>query len=171
MKNKIKAFLFLAFGLAACTSAFYLPTAETIDVNQYGSQISVYPKKGNMVKGELIAIDTVNLIVLPNTAGKKQASVPVSIPLNNISHFSLRYATPRHYGWSIPLFTAVTLLHGYYAVITLPVNLIGTICVTVGGESAFTVSRVNGPIYKDLRMYARFPQGIPPGIELSQLKR
>jgi hypothetical protein len=52
---------------------------------------------------------------------------------------------------------------------TAPINLIVTISITVSGETAFQYSDKN-ITYDILKMFARFPQGIPPNMDLASIK-
>lgn len=158
--------LFLAIVMCSCLSPAYLPKYNTIDENRFGSYINIHQKDGPSVQGELLAINGQQLIVLTEHKNIKKFVV---VPVNLISNFQLRYAQPRHYGWSIPLFTGVTVLHGWYSAITAPLNLVGTIIVTVSGEDAFMYNQKQLS-YTELKMFARFPQGLPPNIVVESIK-
>ncbi len=168
MKTKIIiiAFFLGCILLSSCANLKYLPNPDEIDTNEYGSYIDVTKNKGSDVKGELIAIDSLNVVVLTNTKYSKEA---VRIPMKEVYGFSIRYAQTTHYGWSIPIFTLFTATHGVFILLTGPVNLISTILVTTSGENAykFKDSDLN---FNDFKMYARFPQGIPPNIDISTIK-
>ncbi len=144
----------------------YLPEAEQIGENQYGSYITVNRINDSVVKGELIAIDSTRLIVLVNTDSIKRAE---TLQTKEISSFTLRYAKPKKYGWTIPVYTLATLFHGFFLALSAPVNLIVTISVTSSGIQAFQYSEKE-MTYEKLKMFARFPQGIPPEIDITSLK-
>lgn len=166
MKTKFTLFgvLFLAI-FYGCSSSKYLPAPEQIDVNQFGSLIKVVANDGQKIRGELLAIDSVNLIVLKKDTGLQKSSV---IPLINVKRFTLRYARPKHYGWTIPVSLVATIAHGWYLSITAPVSLIVTVSVTAAGEKAYTYN--NKMSFNELKMFARFPQGIPANIDLARIK-
>jgi hypothetical protein len=168
MKTKILLSVLLVVVISSCTTPAYLPAHEKIDENQYGSYIEVYLKTGSYVNGELIAIDTNSIIVLQesgNAASKKIATVRII----DANRFLLRYAKPKNYGWTIPLYSLASISHGIFAIFTLPLNLLVTISVAVGGERAFTYND-RKMTYDKLRMFARFPQGIPPEIDMASIK-
>ena len=164
MKTKLILSGIIAVVLNSCTVPRYLPNVKDIDVNPYGSYIVIYQKTGVPVKGELLAIDNNKLIVLLSSFGVNNH---ISIPVNDIRKFTLHYAQPKNYGWAIPVYTIATLTHGFYAALTLPVNLIVTI--SVAGVKAFTYNNKNISL-QNIKMFARFPQGLPPGVELSEIK-
>ena len=158
--------LLLTIIVSSCMSPAYLPKYNNIDVNWYGSFINIHQKNGSSVQGELLAINDLQLIVLTE---HKKIKKSVVVPVNQINNFQLRYAQPRHYGWTIPLFTGFTVLHGVFLVFTAPLNLVGTIIVTVSGEDAFMYNEKQLS-YTELKMFARFPQGIPPNVDVENIK-
>ena len=184
MKNKLFITLVLAVVISSCSTPQYLPGSDFIDVNQYGSYITIKQTTQAIVKGELLALDSIKLIVLVENENSKK---PVVVPINEVSRFILLYARPKHYGWTIPTGLALPLLpfsdpdkvdpagggkmpfHGFYALLSIPINLIVTISVTKAGEKAFTYSNKK-MTYDKLKMFARFPQGIPPNIDIASIK-
>jgi len=163
MKTNISIIALFLVLLNSCTTPSYLPSSDQIDVNEYGSHIRFRTAYSD-IEGELIAIDSTEITVL--LAEKRTC---VTFPLNEVKLFKLTYAQPKHYGWTIPVYTLATIAHGLVAGITAPVNLIVTISVTASGENAFAYSDKN-MTYEKLRMFARFPQGIPPNIDLESIK-
>lgn len=164
MKTNILFIGLLIFLFSSCTTPRYLPSSEQIDVNEYGSYIKITHKTASNIDGELIAIDSNEIVVLSEETKKC-----VTVPVTEVKHFTLRYAKPKHYGWTIPVFTLATIGHGYFLIFTAPVNLIVTISVTASGEKAFTYSDKD-MTYDKLKMFARFPQGTPPNIDLASIK-
>lgn len=150
--------------ISSCTSPRYLPSSDKIDVNEYGSYIKIFHKTASNIDGELIAIDSNKIVVLTEESKKC-----VTVPISEVKRFTLRYAKPKHYGWTIPVFTLPTIAHGWFLIFTAPVNLIVTISVTAGGENAFKYSNKN-MTYDKLKIFARFPQGIPPNIDIASIK-
>ena len=164
MKTKIILTGLLAIIISSCTSPRYLPSSDKIDINQNGSYINIISKTTANIDGELIAIDSNKIVILLETTNKC-----MTVPINDVKRFKLRYAKPKHYGWTIPVYTLATIGHGLFLLITAPINLIVTISVTASGENAFQYSDKN-MTYDKLKMFARFPQGIPPNIDLANIK-
>lgn len=157
--------LLLLMSLAqSCYFPAYLPKAGELNSNTHGAYVMVSHKKVGSVKGELIAVDDKEMIVLSDD--KKKCN---RLSLAEIRRFKVVYAEPRHYGWTIPVFTLATISHGAWAIFTMPFNLIYTISLTGSAENAFTYQK-DDITYEKLRMFARFPQGIPSGIDLLQIK-
>lgn len=162
---RINLFLIVLFGLfTGCMTPSYLPDAKEIDVNQHGSFINVNKTDTQNVLGELISVDSMNIIVL-----NEETLKCVAIPRDSIKSYSLSYARPKHYGWSIGVLTVLTIGHGYFAAFTLPANLVGTSVVTTNGELAYKIRDSKIPFEK-LKMFARFPQGIPQNLSLEDIK-
>ncbi|MEO6902695.1 MAG: hypothetical protein ABI315_06025 [Bacteroidia bacterium] len=172
MKTKITLIALLAILISSCSAPKYLPSSDKIDVNQNGSYIKVnFYRAANIPRslqtyygGELIAIDSNKMVILSASTHKC-----ATIQIKDVKRFNLRYAKPKHYGWTIPLYTLATIAHGFLLIYTAPINLIVTTAVTISGENAFQYNKRN-MTYEKLKMFARFPQGIPPNIDLANIK-
>ena len=164
--NLISILLLITLAFNACTPAKYLPKPDALDINQYGSYIVIKPIEKKPVKGELIAVDYNAIVVLIDSAEYKKVTM---VPLKQVSSFSLKFATPPKYVWSIPILALTTISHGYYAVFSAPINIISTLLVTASGINAFTYDDKE-ITYEQLRMFARYPQGIPSAIDIKSIK-
>jgi small nuclear ribonucleoprotein (snRNP)-like protein len=158
--------ILLTFVISSCTAPKYLPKVKEIDVNPFGSYISINLLTGPNIKGELIAVDNNQLVVLTDSSNLRTALV---IPINFVKNYKLQYAKPTNYSMMIPLYTSATIGHGYFLIFTAPLNLIVTTLVTTGGKTAFQYTN-NEITYETLKMFARFPQGIPPNIDLANIE-
>ena len=163
MKNNIHTYLMICVLACSCATSKYLPSPENIPQNPYGSYIQIECKNKVNLAGELIAVEKDRLVLLGETTKKC-----ISVEKNDILMFSVKYAQNRHYGIFIPLFTLVSLSHGYIALATLPINLVTTISVASTGEKAYVYQSAN-TTYQELKMFARFPQGIPADISLADI--
>ncbi len=66
--------------------------------------------------------------------------------------------------------TLLALSNGYFFVLTAPVWIITTSVVTTHQSNAAMVQTSNSAGWDQLKLYARFPQGIPPALDRSTLK-
>ena len=164
MKSNITFIGLLFLFLGSCASPNYLPSASKIDVNQFGSYIKINLKTSSKIKGEFIAIDSNRIVVL-----QEETKKCVMVPISDLKHFKLIDAKPKHYGLSIPAAIALPFIHGIYSIVTIPIHLLVTISVTASGERAFRYSDKNMN-YEMLKMFARYPQGIPNNIALDSIK-
>ncbi|MBK8552481.1 MAG: hypothetical protein IPL53_15975 [Ignavibacteria bacterium] len=168
MKTKFVITILMAVICSSCSmsSPDYLPDSENIDVNVYGSYISIVMKDAeHTTGGELIAVDSANFIVLTETDDSLVKKIKI-VPVKKVDNFVIKYAEGDDYIAAVPLYTLASLTHGYYALITLPLNLIITLVVN---SEAFVYSDKNISL-DDLKMFARFPQGIPPNIRYDSIK-
>ncbi|MCC6752909.1 MAG: hypothetical protein IT266_02875 [Saprospiraceae bacterium] len=154
----------IIFCLHACSYPHYLPTSENIDVNEYGAAIRVVRIDKKSVSGELIHADTAMLIVLTH-----QEHRCIKIPNRDIKSFTLRYAKSRNYHWATALVLVLPAINGVLFLFTGPIHLVGALSVAMGSEKAFTYNE--GDIRWDqLSMFARYPQGLPPNVELDRIQ-
>ncbi|MBE0663893.1 MAG: hypothetical protein IH597_15660 [Bacteroidales bacterium] len=166
MKNKTGLLALLVFVLSGCSIGLpkYLPSPDQLGVNEYGSYISLSMQDGPNLQGELIAIGNDSIIVL-----EKSTRNCTSMPVSGIKRYSLYYAQPKNYGWAIPLYSLVTISHGWFLAISFPVNLIATTIIYSEGRNAYRY-RANEISLESLKMFARFPEGIPAGIDVASIK-
>ncbi len=164
MNTKFILTLLTAIMVGGCAYPSYLPTSGEIDVNQYGSYIDISSSKKTNIKGELISIDSNKIIILLKNAQKCRV-----VSIKEVEQFTLRYAEPPNYSRLIPLYSLWSLSHGILGLGTLPVNLIVTISMTVSGDTDFTYSKQD-MTYEKLKMFARFPQGIPLNVSIASIR-
>ena len=158
MKTKLySAVICILFAIIGCSVPNYLPKTKAIDVNLYGSYINIRRIQGSNIKGELLAADTISLIVFTDSSRHKTIKI---VPVSDVKHFTLRYARPKKYWWTLGAYSAICISHGVWVVFSIPLNLIITAAVSVSAENAYTCSQ-NDITYDQLRMFARFPGGIP----------
>ncbi|MCE2845738.1 MAG: hypothetical protein LW707_01755 [Sphingobacteriales bacterium] len=167
MKNRLHTHwvVFLLVLLASCSASNRLPPLEKVATHPYGSEISVERKHNNSISGELIVADWRGMIVYDY-----KSDSCIEIPRSEAGEYFLTFAKPRNYGALIPISILSTAIHGYYAAFTLPLNMITTIAVTAGAYTSVRYTQKQMP-YNSLHMFARFPQGLPPGIQLRDIHR
>ena len=174
-KNNFTFLAFMIFIIVSCYYPKYLPRSEKIDTNVYGSYIEVHRKPNGNVKGELLEINNDSIIVLLEHP-EERANRIVSLALKEIKNFTLQYARPKDYSWAIapgiflPLIpfpvsggSGTMPFHGFFSVLTIPLNLIVVATLNNAGETSFQYNNKNLTYYQ-LQMFARFPQGIPKNI-------
>lgn len=155
---KTKKYLLFAFVLVMVSSCYapkYLPNTNKIDIGVLGSFIKITQNSHNIYAGELIEVNNQQIIILDNVSKE-----PIAIDKKDVKKFQLFYAQPKNYGAYIPLFILNPLMHGKFAIFTIPFHLLITIPVTVSGANDFTYTNKN-LTYEELKMFARFPQGLP----------
>lgn len=156
-------FIFWLLSAAAlftgCYSPKHLPDYRETGSYQYGSYIEVIQKEATRVRGELIAADSAGLLVLE----QKSRSCTL-IRYEKVRKFRIRYARNKNYWWSIATVAALPGINGLISIYTIPLHLAISIPVAVSGYKAHSYTHREVPIQK-IRMYARFPNGLPAHIK------
>ena len=161
----------IAFG-TACAShtapSGYLPTTASVQSDPYGGWIDLSyrgPDGLTRVMGELVA-------VTGDTVWIKDASGGTVLPTSEVTDGRLIWYDSQagQVGGLTGLGVLSTISHGVFLLLTAPLWMI------VGGTAAAIQSRIPmeeaPPVsWSELSRFARFPQGIPLGVEVSELSR
>lgn len=163
------SFIIFSFLMTSCSRT--IPIVN--DVNSYhqspkGSYIEAKIKgrreKLN-ISGELLVADDKKIIVYTLTNPR----IIQPYALKDILTYNLYFATGvENYDVRSSIINATTLTHGWFIILTLPINLIinGSINESVHKELRFDAKELpKDQLYK----YARYPNGLPRGINLSNL--
>lgn len=169
----------LASLLAGCATRHappeWLPYAQEASRQAWGGWIQLQVGEGASAQsavGELLAVSPESLLTLRD-------STVSAFPLRSVTRATLEVYDPQSdkLGQITLAGTIGTLTHGYWLIFTAPLWLI------VGGSSTAVLSR-GGLIeysaadsakgrrvltWKDLSLHARFPQGMPPGLDRTAL--
>lgn len=171
MKTKLAIMLtVMASIVTGCRLPGYLPKPENLGTGTFGSRIILSCHDSPKMQGELIAADGEQLFILVEQ--DRQTRLLSTVQLTEIKHFRLKYARPVSstlYGPAIPILSALTASHGLWLIFSLPVNLLVTISVTASAARSFEYNDRNLPV-SQLSLFARFPQGLPPGLSLVDFK-
>ena len=144
----------------------WLPTAEKAQQDAYGGWIKLDFTTGvtpNTVHGELIAAtsDSVHVLSSDSLVVVPTASVIAgTLTAYDAQHGALRW-------WTV-LGGLSTLSHGFGLVLSAPVWAVAGSMATASGSKAPRVESTDPTL---LRMYARFPQGLPPGLDVRSLRQ
>lgn len=172
-REKIESIVAVAclalFGACASTTApsAWLPSAAETQTQGFGSWISL-TIAGDSLKstldGELIAVEQHTVLVLTRD----------SLIAVNQEEISAAKLTSYYSGASLlALWTVVGVLstpsHGWFMGLTVPLWVI-TGSVSSAGQSYAPQKKYPKLSWYELRQYARFPQGLPSGIDPTQLK-
>jgi len=140
-----------------------LRSPEQMQRTAFGSYVAIASRDGGQIGGELIAVDHERLYVL---SGQTLHNMPVA----NVEKATLAaYSTGESEiaGWGA-LGIISTLSHGYLLIFSAPVWLLST-SVAAGVESRAALFHYPERPLESFRPYARFPQGIPPGVDANGL--
>ena len=158
--------ILLLMTLSVCTAPQYVPKPSEIGLNYRGAYITINTtaSEDRTVSGELIAVEPKEIIVL---TGNDPGQGTVAVRIDQIEKYKLKYARSTKFDWAIPLFSLFTISHGWYAFITMPTNIIATSFASSSGR--FKYGKQDLPINR-LGMFARFPQGIPEGVDMDSIE-
>jgi hypothetical protein len=173
MKTDIKFLIITVFlSLTTCSFPKYLPKVDRLGEDRYGSYIKITQPNFKTAKGELIAVEYNCILVLADNKLKGDTTIfkkMLRIKPDKIEKYTVYFAKPPSYEAFIPILGLSTISHGYFIVFSLPVNLIATIAIASGAQrsSSYNMNQIN---LDQLRMFARYPQGIPLGIDTASIK-
>jgi len=142
----------------------WLPRPEGVPHQAFGSWIRLQDRPGRpsiVYEGELIAVDADSVHVLFD----RLVSLPrPSFCCVTVTAFRMDYSPLLAWGL---LGTLSTLSHGFVLILSAP---IWAITATSAAAAASYAPRVVSTDPAVLRGYARFPQGIPPGLDRGTLR-
>lgn len=168
MRTSIILFASLCVLATSCVGPLpgYLPSAETLNTNEYGAYVITYNRGNVNYRGELIAVNSDSLVMLQyDRYAKDNLRV---LPMDEMTACRVFYGRADKYGWAymIPL---LSISHGFWAILTLPINLIYVSAIAIPAH--YTYSFALKPVSVDtLARYARFPMGIPESVDLESIE-
>ncbi len=171
MKNRWVFLFFILIQVVSCTVPRGLPAPEMLPYETTGASFYVKLNDGSVYRGELIAADSAALYVLPednqHLNRRRQTSVE-QIPWDAVDNYRVYYAQGKSLTWFMPVYAFMTLSHGWFAFLTLPVNMIAILTTHFASQHEH-VLRKNDITPEALSLFARFPQGIPPNVSLGDI--
>lgn len=172
----ILSILFISIQSCAGTLPKYVPKYEDLHKSAYGAFIELEMDDSSEITGELIAIDNDYIYVLSDISDSNSSKDFTKIEkkvtkfsTEKMRGFKINYAQDRNYNLLFLSSLIVTYFHGKYIILTLPLNLIGMGIITHSGSTAFELTNKDLTL-NELKMYARFPQGIPKPLLIDLVK-
>jgi hypothetical protein len=152
----------IAWGCASTNAPDrWLPEPENVPLDAYGSWMRVRSDSGQVL-GELIAFAHDTVFVAD--------SVLHAIPSGIIKTARLvKYDEAGLIGAAVPLGFLSTVSNGWYLVFTGPLWLIGGTIAAIARALDPIIDYPGEPLAA-FRAYARFPQGLPTGIDRSSVR-
>lgn len=144
----------------------WLSPATEAPGDPYGAWVTVELVKSQekgFIRGEFLAVDRDSIYVLTGFAPVEDpvSAIPLALVKKaKIAHFDPQ--TGKAIGW-VTFGSISTLSHGVGAVVTFPLWIIMGSAIT-GGHSRTPLENYPDLTWNELKMYARFPQGPPPGL-------
>lgn len=166
MKNLIVVVVVLTF-ISACKTPEYLPKPEGYKQYVKGSFFNVNMSNGEKYLGEIIAVDEKKIsllslddeIIFVSKTEIESAKILVSMTSEK----------PKAIVTAASLINLTSIGHGYYGVITLPINILATTGLAVDVATPYSIEYPEFIAWDQIYKFARFPQGVPQGIKLNRI--
>lgn len=144
----------------------WLPTPKEALPDAFGAWMiveSVSEADKKISEGEFIAVQNKKVYLLTKNN-------LIVISTDKVRHVTLAtYREKRIVGVWTFLGTLSTISHGFYSLISVPIWLSSGIW-NAAAESSSGILKISALNWQEIQKYARFPQGIPQGIDLQLLK-
>ena len=174
VRNQLLAIASLAaLALTSCASGRHLPEADKVWQSPFGADVRVVldlrdPSgeadrhvRYTIVSGELLAVTDTGFYL----SNYGRTDTALFVRPDWVTKYTIQDARSNSYGRALTLVSLTTASHGFYAVITLPINVIAGLIIGMGSANSYQVRTEEIPM-NQLRIYARYPQGMPEGVEL-----
>ena len=135
----------------------------------YGGWVELRVANGTSVDGEMIAVTADSVWVLG--VGREGAVAPVVLPVASIREgkLTINDAEVGNVAGMTALGVLSTISNGLVLILTAPVWII--VGTAAGSAQSYTPQRRVPPLrWAELNASARFPQGMPSGVSLAQLR-
>ncbi len=157
--------------LGACKSPHYLPKPMSFQYHTKGLFIECVLNLAPNVTGEIIAVNSSYIDLLPLNAEDgvisvekrsiKSARIRVALTSNNPEMFKI---------WAGTIFLS-SIGHGGFAIFSIPINLAVALPVANNAaKSSFDVFYPKEISWEELSKFARFPQGIPETVNRQSIQ-
>jgi len=165
----LKSFFLLIVLFSACKTNKLLPEPQYYSVNPYGTLISFKDKiKGEKIKGELIDAGEHSFKVLAKEGLREYKPEDVTDMILLISRTSGKTDMIKIWGILNPF---TTIAHGFYLILSLPVNIaISASTIAISEKAYYFIPLENYDYMIFLHKFARYPQGMPEGIIIKNIR-
>ena len=155
--------LFAGILLGACKGPEYLPGKKDLAISPLGSQI--YPYKDGaklLLRGELLAVEEQFIYIRLEETNRN-----VAIDKEMFNCYELQIAQFDNMSFDIIMVIA-SVGNGFLGMLTLPLNLVTAIGMRSASknEVLFDCFQIT---QEELYQFARYPAGLPKGIEIAQI--
>lgn len=182
MSRRLVALVTAATVLSGCAvrnaPRHWVPYAQDAAREAYGGWIQLElspPSSTNLMTGELLAVSPDSIYTLRDT-------VVTAVSLWSLDRATLEYYDPRSgdVGQIVLAGTLLTFTHGWFLIATAPLWILVGVpstavlshdgMVNVAARDSVRAARGHRvATWQDLRMHARFPQGLPPALDRTAL--
>lgn len=165
LKNQLIIFS-LIVGVVSCKPPSYLPQPATFKDHVKGLYFVGVIRGSNRIKGEIICFDEDRLYILSREKGELKVVSKQNLKKGDVVVCTIHDKVNKFYKWT-GLMSLSFLVHGFWSVFTLPIN------AGLSAQATRSTYRINYPkavSWEGLNKFARFPQGLPEGIKLEDIR-
>jgi hypothetical protein len=148
-----------------CSSPKNVSTPNNLKHKVYGSYANLYlPGNLKNKSGEIIEVNAKEIKLLQKG---EVISVSKDLVQSCIISVSLTVNDPKKINTWASLINLMSIGHGLFGVISLPINVLATNGIT---KSKYTLKYPDNMSWDKIQKFARFPQGIPKNIDLKEIQ-
>ena len=149
----------------ACSSPKHVSTPNNLKhkVNGLYAVTNVYGEH-KKISGEIIAVNTKEIKILQKG---EIISVSKDLVQSCIISVSLTVNNPKKINTWASFVNVMSIGHGFWGVLTLPLNLGVTASIT---KSKYTLKYPDDMSWDKIHKFARFPQGMPENIDIKKIQ-
>ncbi|MBL0214453.1 MAG: hypothetical protein IPQ07_11255 [Myxococcales bacterium] len=138
------------------------PTIQKMEREGFGAFIVITTQAGQEISGELISVESNVIRVLRFGPVRGALTWVATTDVRSAQLF--RYESESGLGpWAL-LGTLSTITHGFFLILSAPVWIL-TGSLAAGAESRHVVMEFPESSWSEIGDWARFPQGMPPGLD------
>lgn len=169
--KKYITFLSFILLLASCKTADYLTKPKDFKEQVNGLYFECKVDGEFEIIGEIIEVDSTDIKILALNSEEGIMTISKDRIEKGDILVALTSDNPKKIKTWSSLINIAPLGHGYFGVVSIPINLISTIPMNnSAAKGAYRVNYPNNVFWKDISKFARFPQGIPDGIDPKSIK-
>lgn len=155
--------------ISSCTSTQYLPKPRDYDRSVYGAYVVVKHKDPySVTRGELLAVTRDSIIIFNMSSSYSTKEKIITLALTDIKKVKVQTANIVNSSGGILAWAAlllpVSLTHGIFMILSLPLNIINLSVMAVGISGNYYFEVPDNPNWAEVAKYARYPQGWPEGL-------
>jgi len=170
MKN-LKYFLIFLFFVSACKVPDYVPLPKDYKYNVKGSYVMIKTKDDKDIVGEIIVVNDKSISLLPTSSQFRKI---ITIVKRDDLEFDILLCSSSDEpeaitAWASAL-TLTSIGHGKFLVFSAPINIATGFGMAADVKSPYSVRYPKGIDWRRLHKFARYPQGLPEGVDLSMIR-
>ena len=155
----------------SCVKSLYIPRYNKLEKNEYGSFAKIKTINRDIIKGELISVDSAKVYIINNDISIEKYSLDKS----DIRKITV-YVAGRNSEITLisGLGTANSILcfsHGIMMIITVPINMLFSLPIAISANSVYKCKYPSDFKWHSLGKFSRYPLGFPKDVAFDDIKK